>query len=127
MKCRNKISDLCDWRLKASTLIEVITAMVIILTCAGIAMMIYSNLSRDVNDELRILAEIRINTLAVETKKNSDFTEFTQDFENIRLQRSILLYPKKNRLRVLLIEAFLTSGKKITTYKEIISIEETKP
>jgi competence protein ComGF len=125
MKVRNE--KFGSKQLKASTLIEVITAMVIILTCASIALMIFSNLSRDVNDDLRILAEIKINTWAAETKKNTDFTEATQNLENIRLERSILLYPKKSRLRVLLIEAFTPSGKKLTQYKEIISIEDKKP
>ena len=118
--------NLPNQNLKASTIIEVITAMVIILTCLGIAMTIFSNMSRDVNDELRILAEIRVNTFAAETKKNNDYTDVTQDFDNIRIQRSILLYPKKPRLKVLFIEAFTTNGKKITDYKEIISIDQSK-
>jgi hypothetical protein len=113
-----------DCMLKASTLIEVIVAMTIILTCLGIAMVIFSNMSRDVNDELRILAEIRVNTFAAETKNTKDFTDVTLDSENIRLQRSILLYPQKARLRVLYIEAFTPYGRKITEYKEIVSIEE---
>jgi len=113
-------------KLKASTIIEVITAMVIILTCLGIAMTIFTNMSRDVNDELKILAEIRVHTFAAETKKNNDYTDVTQDFDNIRIQRSILLYPKKSRLRVLFIEAFTPDGKKITDYKEIIVIDQTK-
>ena len=113
-------------QLKASTLIEVIAAMVIILTCLGIAMTIFTNMSRD-NDELKILAEIRVNTFAVETKKNNDYTDITQDLDNIRIQRSILLYPKKPRLKVLQIEAFTPLGKKLSDYKEIISIDELKP
>lgn len=113
-------------KLKASTIIEVITAMVIILTCLGIAMTIFTNMSRDVNDELKILAEIRVHTFAAETKKNNDYTDVTQDFDNIRIQRSILLYPKKSRLKILFIKAFTPDGKKITDYKEIISIDQIK-
>jgi hypothetical protein len=114
-------------KLKGSTLVEVITAMVIILTCLGIAMTIFTNLSRDVNDELRILAEVRINTLASETKLKNDFTDVTLDEENLRIQRTILPYLQKARLRVVFIEAFIPSGKKVAEYKEIVSINTSKP
>jgi hypothetical protein len=113
-------------KLKGSTLVEVITAMVIILTCLGIAMTIFQNVSRDVNDELRILAEIRINTLASETKLKNDFTDIDLDFDNLKIHRSILPYPQKARLRVLLIEAFTPLGKKIAEYREIVSIDTIK-
>lgn len=109
--------------MKGSTLVEVLVAMVIILTCLGIAMMIFSNLSADVNDELRIIAEIRMNTIATETKRKKDFTDATLEFENIHIQRSILSYPQKKRLKILYLEAQTPFGKKIATYKEMITVE----
>jgi hypothetical protein len=100
--------------------------MVIILTCLGIGMTIFTNISRDVNDELRILAEIRLNTWAGETKLKNDITDASLDFENIKIQRSILPYPKKARLKVLFLEAFTPSGKKLAEYKEIVFFEKLK-
>jgi hypothetical protein len=112
-------------KLKGSTLVEVIVAMVIILTCLGIALTIFTNLSRDVNDELRILAEIRINTLANETKIKNDYTDVNLEFDNLKIQRSILPYPGKARLKILYIEAFTPMDKKIAEYKEIVSIKNS--
>jgi hypothetical protein len=109
-------------KLKGSTLMEVLVAMIIILTCVGITMMIFSNLSAGVNDELRILAEIRMNTIATETKLKNDLTEATFEFENIHIQRSILPFPQKARMKILYLEAQTLSGKKIAEYKEIITL-----
>jgi len=113
-------------KLKGSTLVEVIVSMVIILSCLGIGMAIFSNISGSVNDELRILAEIRLKTWVTETKLKNDYTEATLEFENLRMERSILPYPKKARLKILFMEAFTPSGKKLTEYKEIIVVEGGK-
>lgn len=109
-------------KLKASTMVETIVAMVIILICAGIGLSLFSDIGRDVNDELRIEAEIRINSYAVETKLKKDFTESTIETENLRLQRSFTDYIKKTRLKVLFIEAYSLAGKKVCEYKELIVI-----
>jgi len=103
-------------------MVETLVAMVIIMICAGIAFTLFANLSRDVNDELRIEAEIRSNTWAIETKQKKDFTEAEIETENLRLQRMIQVYKKNKRVKVLMIEAFSQAGKKICEYKELITI-----
>lgn len=107
-------------KVKASTMVETIVAMVIIMICAGMGLTLISNLSRDVNDELRIEAEVRVNSLAVETKIKKDFTEAEIESSNLRLQRSIKDYSRKSRVKVLLIEAYSLSGRKVCEYKELI-------
>lgn len=110
-------------KLKGSTLVEVIVAMVIILTCMGIAMSIFLNVSRDMNEELRILAEIRIHALATETNRAKDYTDTSVDFDNMKLQRNITSYANKAKLKQVTIAAFTLSGKKIGDYKEIVVVE----
>ena len=107
-------------KVKASTMVETIVAMVIIMICAGMGLTLISNLSRDVYDELRIEAEVRINSLAVETKLKKDFTEVEIESLNLRLHRSIKDYSRKSRVKVLLIEAYSLSGRKVCDYKELI-------
>jgi hypothetical protein len=110
-------------RLKASTLVETIVAMVIIMICSGIGLSLFSDLSRDVNDELRIEAEIRISSIAGETKLKKDFTDTTIESSNLRIQRSFQDYRDMKRIKVLLIDAYSLSGRKVCTYRELITIK----
>jgi competence protein ComGF len=108
--------------LKASTLVETIVAMVIIMICSGIGLDLFSNLSHDVNDELRIEAEIRINSYAVETKLKNDITESVIESSDMRIQRSFQDYRNMNHIKVMLIDAYSLSGKKICGYRELVRI-----
>ena len=112
--------DALKLNFKASTLIETIVAMVIIMICSGIGLSLFSNLSHDVNDELRIEAEIRINSLAVETKLKKDFTETTLESPNLRFQRTFQEYQNQKRIKILLIDAYSLSGRKICEYRELV-------
>lgn len=109
-------------KLRASTLVETTVAMVIIMICSGIGLSLFSNLSLDVNDELRIEAEIRINSFAGETKLKNDFTDTTIESSNLRIQRSFLDYRNMKRIKVMLIDAYSLSGRKVCTYRELILI-----
>ena len=114
--------DVLTLKVKASTMVETIVAMVIILICSSIGLSLFSNLPRDVNDELKIEAEIRMNSLAVETKLKKDFTDTSIESANLRLVRSIQEYGKKTHLKILFIEAYSLSGRKVCEYKELIII-----
>jgi len=109
-------------KVKASTMVETIVAMVIIMISMGIGLALFSNLSRDVNDKLRIEAEIKVNSLAVETKLKKEYSDTEIESDNLRIERSIKEYKKTSRIKVLLIEAYSLSGKKICDYKELVII-----
>jgi competence protein ComGF len=107
---------------KASTLIETIVAMVIIMICSGLGFSLFSNLGNDVNDELRIEAEIRMNSFATETKLKAVFTDTVLESANLRLQRSFQKYTGSRTIEVLLIEAYSLSGRKMCDYKELVIV-----
>lgn len=107
---------------KASTLVETIVAMVIIMICAGIGLSLFTNISHDINDELRIEAEIQMNTIAVEAKLKKDFTDHTIESGDLKFERSFLEYGNEKRLRILKIDAFNLAGKKVCEYREIIKV-----
>jgi type II secretory pathway pseudopilin PulG len=107
-------------RLRASTIIETIVAMVIILICSGVGFSLFTGIARDVNDQLRIEAEIMVNSLAAETKLKKDYSESSFETENLTLHRSVNTYLKKSSVKILLIEAYSLSGKKICEYKELV-------
>lgn len=108
-------------KFKGSTMIETIIAMVIILICSGIALDHFSGLFQTVNDELRINAELKIQNLAVETKKHKEFSYLEIDSDGVNLVRYIEDYPIQSSLKLLRIEAHTLSGKKICEYRELIN------
>lgn len=106
--------------LKGSTIIETIVAMVIILTCSSLALSHFSGLFRDTNEELRIEAELKIHDLSIRTIAESDFSNLTIDTAGIRILRSIDDYQFQPTLKILRIEAYTLSGKKICEMKKLI-------
>lgn len=112
-------------QLTGSTLVEVMVAMIIMMVCIGIALTIFTNISRDVNDEIRILAEMRMNAIAAETKVRKDFTNTTAEFGNMRVERNILPYPASPKVKVLMLETVDLQGKIIAEYKELIIVEKS--
>jgi hypothetical protein len=107
--------------LMASTLMEAIVAMVIIMICSGIGLTMFSNLSKDVNDDLRTEAEIRLNSIAIDTKNKRDFTDSTYETENLRIERIFQEYKLSKDIRVMIISSYNLSGRKVCDYKEIIA------
>lgn len=111
-----------DKTIPGSTLIEVLVAMVIIMTSTGIGLMIYENLSNGNNDELKVKAEISLDNLATETKLDKHYIDFSIDKDDMQLIQSIESYDKSSRLKILHLEAKTPFGKKITQWNEVILI-----
>jgi hypothetical protein len=107
-------------KLKGSTIIEVIVSMIIILSCMGTVLVIFTNISRGFNDELKILAEIRVISIAEQLKNNNDINEREFEFEDMTIRKEILPYNNNLQLAVLYLEAVTPDGRSITEYKEII-------
>lgn len=108
---------------KASSLIEVLVAMIIILICAGLGMTAISNLSRDMNGNVDMEGEVYLNKIVNDTKTDKDYTDKTFEFTGIRVERSILPCKKEKRLKILHIVVYNTVNRKVAEVKEIIKIE----
>ncbi|NJK96561.1 MAG: hypothetical protein HC905_18040 [Bacteroidales bacterium] len=113
-------------RLKASTLLEVLVAMTIIITCAGVGLMAISNLSRDLNGDIRIEGDIYLRKVMADSQFENDYADKTFEFENIKIERSVQQYQKSTRLNLVILEAYTISGKKIGTIKEVILVNPLK-
>jgi prepilin-type N-terminal cleavage/methylation domain-containing protein len=107
---------------KASTLIEVLVAMVIILVCAGLGITAFSNLHRDMNGNKQSQAEVYMAKIQNDTKIDSDFTDKDFEFAGLHFERSVLPYNKDKRIRLLRIEAFNNLDRKIGEIKELIMV-----
>jgi hypothetical protein len=110
-------------KLKASTLIEGIVAMVIILTCATIAFSALTRQKKGINSAICVQAEVKIVYIVSEAKKTGKILDNTYNFENMRIDMKIINYGKYKNLRVLVCEAYTLQNEMICDYKEIINLK----
>lgn len=113
-------------KLKASTLVEVIVAMVIILTSATAGFTILAKQSKGINNTLRIEAEMNLAFVVNNAKKNDLLLDNSFPFDNMRVELHIENYRNNKNLRVLICEAYTLHNEFICGSKEIISIKGVK-
>jgi hypothetical protein len=111
-------------RLKASTLIEGIVAMVIILTCATIGFTALTKQRKGINSALRVEAEMNIAFVITEAKFSGKLLDASFDYENMRIDMQILDYQKYKNIKLLVCQAFTPQNERICDYREIIEIKK---
>lgn len=109
-------------KIAASTLIEVLIAMVIVIVIYGIAMMIFLNVQKSSNTALKTLALLELEKVVIETKKKFTFIDEEYKTENLEIKKKISVYQKCSELRELSFEVFDLSGKLIIERKELIKL-----
>ena len=107
----------------ASTLIEVMVAMIIVMISFGIAMVIYINVTRSDNQVQKLRAQLLLNETAIKTKIENSFVDATMEVESISIIKTIDSYEGSSILNLLLLEAFDIDGKKIAERKELVIIK----
>lgn len=106
--------------LKGSTLIEVIVAMVIIMTVHAIALAIFINISGNNNNKIKMKAYLKMEEVWIKTVQESSYFDDEYDFDNIIIKKMISPYEQNKRLKVLQFQAFNMNGKLIIEKKQLI-------
>lgn len=107
-------------KLKATTLIEVLVAMIIILLSFGTGMMIYNNILNSDNGYEKMKSRLILNEIAIETKKEKTFFDEIKEEETFTIHKSIEQYKDKKNLSLLHLKAFNKQGRLIAEKKELI-------
>ena len=107
-------------RVKASSLIETIVAMMIVMLVFFVAMSIYVNVLRNSISLSELSAAQQLQTLAQETIKNKSYFNETIDTETLTITKSCGNYGSYSELFLLNIEAQDKSGRIVATRKELI-------
>lgn len=107
-------------KLKASTLVEVIVALVIISTIITIALMTFLNLMRSGDLKRRTEAALHADQLAQVAKHNQQYINETVTHDHIVYQLSFTPYDRSNRLLLMEITALDQKEKVVYNLKEVI-------
>jgi len=113
-------------KIKASTVLEVIVSMVIIITVFGIAMMIYANVSG------MSLSEQKINAQAILAQiiKNTPPIELSGDQESIiggfTVERSVRPYAENQKLLQVDLKAYDENHRLLAELHQLISADDSQ-
>ena len=107
-------------RLKATSIVESITAMIIILLSFGIGMMIYMNVLRSEKLVSKVRASIVLNEVLRKTKEKKTFKSNTVVIENLKIIKSVSNYSDLIDTYNIKLEAFNPKGELTLTINEIV-------
>ena len=105
---------------KASTIIESIVAMTIIMIGFGIALLIFLNINKSDNAFQKFKAQIILGEFAVNVKKEINPLSDQEQVGDIMIIQTVLDYPGYMGVKQLNLEAYDRQGKKIAMRKELI-------
>ena len=109
--------------LKASTLLESLIAMIIIVVCFGVATMIYSNVLDSDKQRLQLKAILVLNEEAIELKKGKTFLDSEKQNGDWVIKKIVEKYPQTENLYTISLSVIDRNGRIIATRNELIPIE----
>lgn len=104
-------------------LLESLIAMVIIMSCFGVGISIYANVTAADNTRLRLRAELLLQQLAEETKRDRTYISTTTEHEPLRIVKIIAPWNNNALIQQLQLEAWDAEGNKLATLNELITVK----
>ncbi len=112
-----KLRDFLVRQLRASSLIEVITAMVIISTIFAIASMVFINVYRSTAAMRRLSAVLAAENLRIETEIDRAFKDEELVSGDFVIHKTVRAFPGTSDLLIITFEVLNEDGKKIAESK----------
>ena len=110
-------------RLKASTLVEALTAMVIVMLALSLFTTIYVNIMKSGEHQRKMQAALLLDKIAVETKQNKIFLDEKIKTGEFVLQKQVAPYNGAVNLSMLSLKAFDGNEKLLAERNELICTE----
>lgn len=110
-------------RLKATTLIESMIAMVIIVASMGIATLTYLNVMRSDEQRLQLKANQLLNQEAFQLKKDKNFVDEEKQMDGWTIKKTVEKYKETENLYQLTLSITNEKGKEIFKRMELILLE----
>lgn len=115
-------------KVRASTLIETITALIIISMVFGFATLIYLNVQRSALSSKKISSQIMIDQIYNNIRFDNEMLPLTEhDFNDLTVYQFANKHPESGSLVVLRYEARDKTGKLLLETKKIVYVPDTRP
>ena len=109
-------------KISATTLIEVLMSLSIITISVGIAMMIHTNIIYSNRNSLKMKANLLINEISIESKKNKDFADNEAYSDNLIVYKKVESYKNIEFLYQMSFVVRDVEGRKLADRKELVLI-----
>lgn len=116
----NKISIKTE--VKASTILEVVIAMVLIVVVFSIAMMIFANVTSSSLSVKKMRAQAILHEALLNAEKKSDTTSLSLNVEDFRVEEEIKPYYQTSGLYDIHLTAYDANQQKVTELEKVILI-----
>ncbi|MDR3678549.1 MAG: hypothetical protein P4L41_01205 [Flavipsychrobacter sp.] len=116
----NKINIKAE--IKASTILEVVIAMVLIVVVFSIAMMIFANVTSSSLSVKKIRAQAILHEALLNAEKSTDPTSQSLNVEDFRIEQEIKPYNQMSQLYEIHLTAYDGNQQKITELEKVILI-----
>jgi len=110
-------------KIKGSTLIEVIVAMVITMTIMGIAFRVLENLNRTSNTRLKVNAMLKAEQVIETAVEEHELIDQTYDEQYMLIYKTVERYHNQEGICVIRVEVFDRDQKKICEKKQIVEAQ----
>lgn len=111
---------LLNKKLKGSTLVEALTAMVIVMLALGVFTTIYVNVMKSGDRQRKVQAGLLLDKIAMETKRDQLFLDAEFKTEEFVIQKRVSPYSGGANLFSLTLEAFDKNKKLLSVRNELI-------
>jgi hypothetical protein len=120
VRTKNRIFD---FKVKASTLVESIIAMLIVTIVFSMALVLMLNISKNSNNSLKTKAYILANDVLVKTKSEKSYFDQEFNYGNILIKKTVAEYENNEELFFLNISTYDLRNHKLFEQNELIIIE----
>jgi Tfp pilus assembly protein PilV len=107
-------------KITASTILEVVIAMVLIILVFGIAMMIYTNVLNNSLSVKKIRAQGILQQALIKAEQTSDNSSESVSVDDFRIEQEVKPYNSNNNLVDIHLTAYDTNQKKIAELEKVI-------
>jgi Tfp pilus assembly protein PilE len=116
---RNKLN--IQGKVKASTILEVVVSMVIIILVFGIAMMIYSNVLRLSLSVKKIKAQAILQEILLREEQVAEHSTQSITVDDLRIEQEVKPYNEDSHLTEIHLTAYDANNQKITELQKVMS------
>jgi len=111
-------------KVKGSTLIEAIIAMLIVTITFAMAMVLMLSISKNSNNSIKTKAYLLTNQIYTQSKAENLYIDQEFDFENVIIKKTILPVKESEELFLLSITAWNKFNNKLVERTEIVNLEK---
>lgn len=110
-------------QLKASTLVESLIAMVILIVCLGIGTMVFTNILNSDKERKELHASLLANEFALKVKAQQNFLDDEEEIGEWTLKKTVEKYKDADNLYQLSIAVIDGDHKIVLVRRELIIVE----